>query len=73
MGIFRQLPSLLMQNGATMKLVPAGATIAELEEKAADCEEKAKKEAELQATKLREQALLCREWITALRSGNWHA
>jgi hypothetical protein len=63
-----------MQNsGVAMKLVPAGATIAELEQKAMDCEEKAKKEAEPGATKLREQALLYREWIAALRSGKWHA
>ncbi len=56
-----------------MKLVPAGATIAELEKKATDCEERAKKEAEPEATKLREEALLYREWIAALRSGKWHA
>jgi len=36
-------------------------------------EKKAKKEAEPGATKLREEALLCREWIAALRSGRWHA
>jgi len=56
-----------------MKLIPAGATIAELEKKAADCEEKAKQEAEPAATKLREEALLYREWIAALRSGRWHS
>jgi len=39
-----------------MKLVPADATVAELEKKAMDCEEKAKKEAEPEATKLREEA-----------------
>jgi hypothetical protein len=41
-----------------MKMIPAGATIAELEKKAADCEEKAEREAEPEATKLREEALL---------------
>ena len=56
-----------------MKLVPADATIEELEKKANDCEERAKKEAEPEATKLREEALLYREWIAALRSGKWHA
>ena len=56
-----------------MKLIPAGATIAELEKKAADCEEKAKQEAEPEATKLREEALLYREWISALNSGKWHS
>ena len=62
-----------MQNiGVAMRLVPAGATIAELEKKATDCEEKAKKEVEPESTKLREEALLYREWITTLRSGKWH-
>jgi len=54
-------------------LVPAGATIAELEKKATDCDERAKKEAEPQAAKLREEALLYREWIAVLSSGKWHA
>ena len=56
-----------------MKLIPADATIVELEKKAADCEEKARREAEPEATKLREEALLYREWIAALRSGKWHS
>ena len=56
-----------------MKLVPPDATIAELEKKAADCEEKAKQEAEPKATELGEEALLYREWIAALSSGKWHA
>jgi len=46
--------------------------VAELEKMATDCEEKAKKEVEPEATKLREEALIYREWITALRSGKWH-
>ena len=62
-----------MQNSSiSMNLIPPGATMAELEKKAADCEEKAKGEAEPGATKLREEALLFREWITVLRSGRWH-
>ena len=56
-----------------MKLIPPDATIAELEKKATDCEEKAKKKAEPEAAKLKEEALLYREWIAALRSGKWHA
>jgi len=55
------------------RIVPAGATIAELKKKAADCEEKAKQTAEPEATRLREEALFCREWIAALRSGLWHS
>lgn len=39
-------------SGVAMKLVPASATIAELKKKAMDCEEKAKKETEPEASKL---------------------
>jgi hypothetical protein len=56
-----------------MRLVPAGATIEELQKKAAACEEKAKGEPEPEATKQREEALLYREWIAALSSGRWHS
>jgi len=56
-----------------MKLVPASATIEELQKKAAACEEKAKCEPEPEATKLREEALLYREWIAALSSRRWHS
>ena len=51
-----------------MRLIPAGATIAELEKKATDCEEQARKEAEPGATKLREEALLYRAKRTIQRS-----
>jgi len=72
--IFRQIGATLMQNGrVAMKLIPAGATIAELQKKAGDCEEKAKQKAEPEATKLMEEALLYREWIAALSSGKWHS
>jgi hypothetical protein len=56
-----------------MKLVPAGATIEKLQKKAEACEEKAKSEAEPEAAKVREDALLYREWIAALSSGRWHS
>jgi len=56
-----------------MKLVPAGATIEELQKKAAACDERAKCEPEAEATKLREEALLYREWMAALSSGRWHS
>jgi len=56
-----------------MKLVPASATIEELQKKAVACEEKAKGEAEPEATKLRGEALLYHEWIAALSSGRWHS
>jgi hypothetical protein len=72
-GIYRQLAQHSCKiSRIAMKLIPAGATIAELEKKAADCEAKAKQEAELEGTKLREEALLYREWIAALSSGKWH-
>ena len=74
MAILRQLAKHSGQNsGIPMELIPAGATIEELEKKAADCERKAKLETGPEATKLREEALLCREWAAALRSGKWHA
>ncbi|MGA2347898.1 MAG: hypothetical protein ABSF93_17945, partial [Candidatus Sulfotelmatobacter sp.] len=55
------------------EIIPAGATISELKKKAERCEEKAKQVSEPEAAKLREEALLCREWIAALRSGKWHS
>jgi len=56
-----------------MKLVPADATIEELQMKAKACDEKAKSEPEPEATKLRDEALRYREWIAALSSGRWHS
>jgi hypothetical protein len=55
------------------EIVPAGATISELKRKATECEEKAKQAAEPEAAKLREEALLYREWIAVLRSGKWNS
>jgi hypothetical protein len=54
-----------------MKIVPADATLAELKKTADLYEEKAKTEPEQIATQLREKAMLCREWLSALKSGNW--
>jgi hypothetical protein len=51
--------------------IPADATLAELQKKAADCEERATQEREPLATALREEAKLYREWMTVLRSGLW--
>jgi hypothetical protein len=59
------------ETGMVMKIVPAGATIAELEKKAAEFEEKAKTEPDRIATRLTEKAKLCREWIAALKSRKW--
>ena len=73
-GDFRQLSQRFVQNSRmVMKIVPADATVAELEKKAAACEEKAKQEAQPEAARLREEALLYREWIAALQSGKWHS
>jgi hypothetical protein len=52
-------------------LIPRDATIAELERKAADAEEKSAKEPEPRATELREEAKLYREWVASLRSALW--
>jgi hypothetical protein len=60
----------LGQNNIAIK---NGATLAELGKKAVDCEENAKREAEPEAKKLREEALLYREWTATLRSGKWHS
>ncbi len=54
-----------------MKIIPAGETIAELQRKAAKCEEQAKSEPEPEAAELRNKAKLYREWIKALEAGSW--
>jgi hypothetical protein len=56
-----------------MRIVPAGATIAELEKQAAECEQNAKEESEPVATRLKEKAKLCREWAAALKTGKWES
>lgn len=45
-AIYRQLTSLLVQKSVAIELVPAGPTIAELEKKATDREDKANKAAD---------------------------
>ena len=54
-----------------MKIVPSENTLAELERKAAEYESSAMQEPEPEATRAREQAKLCRDWIAALKSGMW--
>jgi hypothetical protein len=51
--------------------IPPDATVAELEQKAADADGKANSEPEARAAELREQAKLYREWAASLRSGRW--
>jgi hypothetical protein len=58
-------------DGMNLHLVPADATIAELEKKASDCERRAAKAEEPLAAELRQEAQLYREWIASLRSGRW--
>jgi hypothetical protein len=64
-------------SGATMTVradrnfVPSEPTIAELEQKAVECDKEADAEAEPNATELREKAKLYRNWIAMLRSGRW--
>jgi len=53
-----------------MKFVPADSSIAELERKAAECEQKAEQEKEPLASQLKEEARLYRGWIAALKSKN---
>ena len=51
--------------------IPAAATIAELEQKAAECDRQAAIEPEPDAMELRERAKFYRAWIAQLRSGRW--
>ena len=60
--------------GTERRFVPADATIAELERKAAECERLAEGDATAEAAaKLREEAKGYREWAQRLRSGIWKA
>ena len=70
-----EVVQLLRQNSRIImhEIVPAGATVLELKKKATECEEQAKHAAEPEAMKLREEALLYRQWIAVLRSGKWHS
>jgi hypothetical protein len=52
-------------------VVPAGATIDELRQKATSCEEQAAEAAEPRASALREEAKLYRKWIALWRTGAW--
>jgi hypothetical protein len=54
-----------------MRIVPADATIADLEKKAHEYERAANDLSEPASTSLKELAELCREWVAALRSGTW--
>jgi hypothetical protein len=54
-------------------IIPADATIADLNKQAEDCDTQATKQPEPLATELREKAKLLREWIAQLRSHRWTA
>jgi hypothetical protein len=51
--------------------IPADATVADLERKAAESDQKAANEEEPLATELREEAKLYRGWAATLRAGQW--
>jgi hypothetical protein len=53
--------------------IPPTAVLAELDKKATECERRAKKEPEPQATALREEAKQYRDWIRSIQSGAWTA
>jgi len=57
--------------GIGRHFVSPDTTIAELEMKASDCEQRAERAKGPLAAELREEAKLYREWIAALRSGRW--
>ena len=52
-------------------ILPAKPTIADLEQKAREREELAEHESEPNATALREEAKLYRDWANSLRTGMW--
>lgn len=52
-------------------IIPAGATINDLQKQAEEYEQQAGREPESVAAQLREKAQLCREWIKQLGSGTW--
>ena len=54
-----------------MNIVRADNNLAELERQPAGYASKARREPEPEATRSREQAKRCREWIAALKSGMW--
>jgi hypothetical protein len=60
-----------MSQFVNMNIVPAGKTIAELEKKAEECENKAKQEVEPLASQLKQEASLFREWVKTLKSRKW--
>ena len=60
-----------MNTRTERSFLPPGSTIAELEQKAAQCETQADGETEPKAIELREKAKLYRNWIALLRSGRW--
>jgi hypothetical protein len=51
--------------------VPKNASVTDLERQAKECEERTTKEPEPVASKLREQARICREWAARLRKRFW--
>jgi len=54
-----------------MQIISSDATIADLEQKAAECECAAEVQPEPAATDLKKLADLCREWAVVLQSGRW--
>jgi hypothetical protein len=60
-----------MTTNTSGNFVSVAATLAELEQKAAECDRQAATEPEPYATELREKAKLYRGWIAQLRSGRW--
>jgi hypothetical protein len=65
--------AIIPATAAKRDFIPAGATIAEVEEKAAKCEKQAAQELEPRATELREEAKVYRAWVKELRAGHWTA
>jgi hypothetical protein len=60
-----------MKPNTTGNFVSVAATLAELEQKAAECERQGATQPEPDSMELREKAMLYRAWIAQLRSGPW--
>jgi uncharacterized protein (UPF0548 family) len=65
------LPGVGERNSLRRHFVPPDRTIAELERKAADCEQQAANAEGPLAAELLREADRCREWAATLRSGRW--
>ncbi len=63
----------LVHSKVKKQFISPDQVIAELEQKARECDERAEKAADSEAAALREEADKCRNWVKMLGSGRWTA